>query len=159
VLLRFLAIEKADRSGDIRQAEAYLSLASAYLMAGDANKASDALTHVRTLDPLSPQLYRLTADIALIEGAFITSDTSLRQDLVQLYQRAMDSKSCALTTGPNGPAINPACGIVHAHVCSASAYTVSTLAASGQRELAETRKTMFIRQFGCPRGPLDAALP
>ena len=170
-LLRFLAIAKAQRLGDLRQADAYRLLAAAYMGAGDTNKASDATAQARALDPSSPQVYRLRADIAssagrmddaataLVEGAFVTSDKSLRQALVELYRRAMDPGSCVLTPGPAGPAINPACPIVHAHVCAASAPVVRTLAAAGQRELALTRKTMFIQQFGCPRAPLDEVLP
>lgn len=170
VLNRFLAIAKARRLGEHRQADAYLLLAAAYLGAGDTGKASEATAAARAFDPSSPQLYRLRADIAasagrmddaataLVEGAFVTSDKSLRQALVELYRHGMAPGSCALIAGPAGPAINPACPIVHAHVCAASAPVVRTLLAAGQRELALTRKTMFLRQFGCPQGPLDEAL-
>ena len=170
VLLRYIAVE-ASVAPARSQADAYLLLSTAYLSAGETAKAQDAASHARGIDPLSPQLYRAIADaaastgkmddaaIALIEGAFVTSDKALRQDLVELYRRAMDPGSCVLIAGPKGPAINPACAAVHAHVCAASAYVVRTLAAAEQRDLARTRKTMFVQQFGCPRGPLDEALP
>lgn len=165
VLLTLVAVEKA------RNSDTWLLLSSAYLATGNTSQASDAAAHARSLNPLNPQLYRVLADIAsasgklddaaiaLVEGAFITTDTSLRQALVELYRTAMDPKSCALTNGPRGPAINPACAVVHAHVCAASIYVVTTLAAKQQRELAQTRKRMFIEQFGCPKEPLVAALP
>jgi len=170
VLLRYIAVEAAVAPAR-SQADAYLLLSTAYLSAGETAKAQDAVAHARGIDPLSPQLYRQMADaaaaagklddaaVALIEGAFVTSDKTLRQDLVDLYRRAMDPRSCVLIAGPNGPAINPACAAVHAHVCAASAYVVRTLAASNQPDLARTRKTMFAQQFGCPPGPLDEALP
>jgi tetratricopeptide (TPR) repeat protein len=170
VLLRYIAVEAAIDPAR-SQADAYLLLATAYSSSGETDKAQDAAARARGIDPLSPQLYRQMADtavsagkmddaaVALIEGAFVTSDKTLRQDLVELYRRAMDPGSCVLTQGPSGPAINPACAAVHAHVCAASAYVVRTLAAAEQRDLAQTRKTMFIQQFGCPRGPLDEAWP
>ncbi len=170
VLLRFLAVEAAIAPAR-SQADAYLMLSTAYRALGENTLAQDAAAHAHGGDPLSPQMYRAMADaaasagklddaaIALVEGAFVTSDKTLRQDLVELYRRAMDPGSCVLTQGPNGPAINPACPAVHAHVCTASAYVVRTLAAAQQNELARTRKTMFVQQFGCPRGPLDEALP
>jgi len=170
VLLRYIAVEAAVAPAR-SQADAYLLLSTAYLSAGETAKAQDAAAKARGIDPLSPQLYREMADaaaasgkmddaaIALIEGTFVTSDKTLRQDLVELYRRAMDPGSCVLMPGPNGPAINPSCAAVHAHVCAASAYVVRTLAAADQRDLARTRKTMFVQQFGCPRGPLDDVLP
>jgi tetratricopeptide (TPR) repeat protein len=187
-LLKYIAVEKADLAGfkrtaggastdeiehanNLRQADAYLLLSTAYLATGDANRASDAAVQSRALDPFSPQVYLEMAEIAgstgrlddaavrLVEGEFVTSDRSLRAALVELYQRAMDPKSCALAPGPNGPAINPGCRIVHEHVCAASAYAVGTLAAAGQGDVARTRKKMFVEQFGCPKGPLDVVLP
>lgn len=186
-LLKFLAVEKAvfaefkgkvdpgrvdgANARDLRQAGAYLLLSTAYLRTGDTSQAADAAGHARALNPLSAQVYLQIAEIAsstgrmdeaavsLVEGAFVTSDRSVRQALVELYEKAMDPRSCVLVAGPNGRAINPGCGIVHAHVCAASTYTVKTLAAGEQRELARTRKRMFIEQFGCPKGPLDEVLP
>lgn len=158
VLRKYLATE----STRLSKADAYLVLASAYLESNDTAHATEALAHAGEIDPMNPQLYRETADvaaaagrmddaaIALVEGSFITGDQTFRPALVELYQHAMDPRSCALTAGPSGPAINPACGIVHAHVCGAAAWTVKTLASAGQTELAQTRKKMFVEQFGCP---------
>jgi tetratricopeptide (TPR) repeat protein len=166
-----ISTDEIEHANNLRQADAYLLLSVAYLTTGDANQASDAAARSRSLDAFNPRIYLQMAQLAasagrlddaairLVEGEFVTSDRSLRSALVELYQNAMAPGSCALTPGPNGPAINPRCGIVHTHVCAASAYAVKTLAESDRRDLARTRKRMFIDQFGCPAGPLDAALP
>jgi tetratricopeptide (TPR) repeat protein len=186
-LLRYIAINRAEFAGlkrhigaqadqvaratELREADAYLLLSAAYKAMGNLRGAGNAAGHAVSLDPLSPELYRQLAEnaaaggrlddaaVALVEGNFITGDKSLRQALVELYGRAMDPGSCALRAGPAGPAINPDCGIVHAHVCAASVPVVRTLATAGQPELAQTRKQMFVRQFGCPEGPLHDAFP
>jgi protein O-mannosyl-transferase len=163
--------DSVERENNLRQADALLLLSSAYLAEGDTDRAAQAIEQARVIDPLSSRLYLLTADIAssaermddaaiaLVEGAFITSDKTIRGALVDLYRSAMDPTSCALIGGPKGLAINPRCAIVHAHVCAASVYTVRTLAASERRDLAQTRKRMFIEQFGCPKEPLEDVLP
>ena len=88
------------------------------------------------------------AAATLIEGAFVTSDVNLRKELLDLYQR-MGPGSCALKAGRQGPAINPACPLVHSHLCAAAAGTIATLEGTGQAELAQTRKKMFVEEFGC----------
>jgi hypothetical protein len=136
----------------------------AYLRSGDSNEASDAAAQARTLHPLSPQLYRQLAEIALskgrldeaaatyVEGAFVLSDGSLRQDLVAMYRKELPPGNCALTRGPRGLALNPACPLVHAHLCGAAAGTIKTLAATDQNDLAQARKKMFVEEFGCKVG-------
>jgi tetratricopeptide (TPR) repeat protein len=178
-LLRFLLIEKAEfaefqnklKPGgpspksaehitDVRQGDAYTLLSIAYLRSGDSNSAADAAVRARALNPLSSQLYRQRAEIALaagrtdgaastlIEGAFVMSDGSLRQRLVEVYQHTLPG-SCALKPGPRGLALNPACPLVHSNICSAAAGTIQTLEGAGQNELAQTRKKMFAEEFGC----------
>jgi tetratricopeptide (TPR) repeat protein len=145
-----------------QEPDALLMLSTAYLNNGDTEQAAAAAGQARSSAPLNPQVYAQTAEVAaaagkldaaavaLIEGVFVTGDNKLRQDLVELYRRAMDPKSCVLTSGPNGPAINPACPAVHAQACAASDYVVSTLISSGQPDLAEARRRMFADQFHCP---------
>jgi tetratricopeptide (TPR) repeat protein len=160
-LQTFLVIESS-AAQPLREADAYRLLAAAYLSTGDSKRAGDALDRARALEPMNPQLYRLIADlalsagrlddaaVALVEGSFVTSDKSLRQALVELYRNAMDSRSCALTQGPNGAAINPACPVVHKHVCAAAVGTVRALTLAGKGEVALARRAMFVKQFGCP---------
>jgi hypothetical protein len=90
------------------------------------------------------------AFVSLAEGEFVTADSGLMDAWVDLYRRAAGPASCALQPTPDGPALNPACPIVHAHVCAASAYVVRTLAGAGQQDVALTRKRMFIENFHCP---------
>jgi tetratricopeptide (TPR) repeat protein len=182
-LLRFLAIEKAvfaefrtklsqsgassksaERITAARQGDAYTLLSMAYLRAGDANAASDAAARARTLHPLSPQLYRQLAEIALkkgrldeaaatyVEGAFVLSDGSLRHDLVALYQKQLPPGNCALKPGPRGLALNTACPMVRANLCAAEAGTIKTLVDTDQNELAQARQKMFVEEFGCKVG-------
>lgn len=55
------------------------------------------------------------AAITLMVGQLSTGDQSFRSRLLELY-RGVD---CAIVAGPNGPAINPACPVVHTHLCAA----------------------------------------
>lgn len=158
-----VSTEEIERAARSRETEAESLLAEASRLAGKSAP--------RVVDPLSPETYRQQAAAAassgrldeaavdLVEGAFVTSDASLREALVQLYKEGLDPKSCALSAGPAGPAINPDCPIVHRHVCAAAPFVLKTLAADHRAELAQTRKKMFAAQFGCPRAPLDEALP
>jgi tetratricopeptide (TPR) repeat protein len=145
-----------------RQGNAYTMLSMAYLRSGDPSQAATAIAQARALHPTSPQLYRQLsavdlaegktddAAIALVEGAFITSDAGLREELVNLYQR-LTPQGCALMAGPRGTAINPACPQVHAHLCAAEADTVTILASTDQADLANARRKMFVEEFGCPK--------
>lgn len=158
------AIPPLETYAAIRKTEpdAWLMLSTAYLDLNETGKAGEAAERARDLAPLNPQVYAQTAEadgaagklddaaVALIEGVFITGDPTLRRDLVELYKRAMDARSCMLMTGPNGEAINPNCPAVHAEACAASGYVVSTLAAAGQTDVAQAREQMFTTQFHCP---------
>jgi tetratricopeptide (TPR) repeat protein len=166
VLRQFVTVEQASPGhiNDLRQAYGYQMLAAAYMKTGDKNQAADAAKHARDLDPLNPKVYMQLAEISvtsdrmddafvsLAEGEFVTADAGLMDAWTDLYRR-VGSAGCALLPGPDGPALNPACPIVHAHVCAASPYVVKTLAAAGQQDVALTRKQMFIEHFGCPPAP------
>jgi hypothetical protein len=89
------------------------------------------------------------AFVSLAEGEFVTADAGLMDAWTDLYRRAAGPASCALQPTPEGPALNPACPIVHAHVCAASAYVVKTLATAGQQDVALARKQMFTEHFHC----------
>jgi len=146
-----------------RQGDAWTLLSMAYLRSGDNDNAMTAAQQARALNPVNAQLYRQISEIyarsgriddaasTLIEGAFVTSDGSLRQTLLELYKRVGGPASCALTTGPHGLALNPACPIVHANICAAQAGTIKTLMDNGQPAQAEARQKMFAQEFGCPK--------
>jgi tetratricopeptide (TPR) repeat protein len=163
VLRQFVTVEQASPShiNDLRQAYGYMMLAAAYIKTGDKNQAADAADHARALDTLNPKVYMQLAEIyatsnrmddafiSLAEGEFVTADAGLMDAWVDLYRRAAGPASCALQPTLEGPALNPPCPIVHAHVCAASAYVVKTLAAAGQQDVALARKQMFIENFHC----------
>jgi hypothetical protein len=154
--------EYAESITNDRQGDADTLLSIAYLRSGDTDKARAAADQARALNPLSSQLYRQRSAIAaadgrideaattLVEGAFVMSDPSLRETLVELYKRSAVQGSCALTAGPRGPALNPACPMVHGHLCAAEAGTIETLIKTGQNDAARTRERMFTEEFGCP---------
>ena len=142
IALRSIAIEQASRLARTHDtettqppiaAEGYRLLASGYLRVGNASQALSAATHARTLDPANVEVYGQIADaylaqsrgedaaIALAQGMFATSNGMLRTDLLKLYQNGVDSKGCAVISGPRGPALNPACDIVRRDLCTAAA--------------------------------------
>jgi protein O-mannosyl-transferase len=142
IALRSIAIEQASRlarthgtdaSEPPNAAEGYRILASAYLRVGNAGQALSAATHAQTVDPANVEVYGEVADaylaqsrgedaaIALAQGMFATSNGILRADLLKLYQSGVDSKGCAVISGPRGPALNPACDIVRRDLCTAAA--------------------------------------
>ena len=144
IALRSIAIEQASRAArDLAHsthapvppiaAESYRTLASAYLRLGNAAQALSAATQARTIDPTNVDVYGQLADaylaqsrgedaaIALAQGMFATSNGLLRADLLKLYQSGVDSKGCAVISGPRGPALNPACDIVRRNLCAAAA--------------------------------------
>ena len=144
IALRSIAIEQASRLARDRAhgtkapeapvaAEGYRILASAYLRVGDAGRALSPAIHAQTIDPANVEVYSEIADAylgqsrgedaatALAQGMFATSNGLLRADLLKLYQSGVDSKGCAVISGPRGPALNPACDIVRRDLCVAAA--------------------------------------
>jgi hypothetical protein len=156
--LRSIAVEAASRAAYDRRhgtqapvppaaAEAYRLLAATYLRLGQAELALPAATQARTLNPSNTEAYAEIADayllqaraedaaIALAEGMFATGDMSLRADLLKLYQSGVDTKGCAVVLGPNGPALNPSCDMVHRDLCAGAA---------------QAHKEEISRQLACP---------
>ena len=145
-------------------------LATAYLKLGDAQHASTAAAEGLALHPVNPEAYRQIsralaanhrideAAIALLAGALITSDFSLRSDLLNLYRDAFGA-TCALIEGPNGPAMNPACDLVHRQLCAASIEIVKAAVESEHWDVAKKQKQNFVQNYGCPSAPLDQVFP
>jgi tetratricopeptide (TPR) repeat protein len=149
--------------------EARWMLAVTYLRLGQAEEASAAASDALALHPVNPEAYRQISSIfaaqdriedaavALMEGALITSDLSFRSDLLDLY-RSVHSNSCAIFAGPNGPALNPACDLVHKPFCTASVEVVKADVEAQLWDVARQRKQDFVNKYGCPAGPLDHVL-
>ena len=150
--------------------EARWLLAAAYWRLGKGEEAVAAAREALALHPASPEGYQQIsyvfasqnrmddAAVALIEGALITSDANLRAELVDLYHNSF-ANSCALSAGPNGPALNIACDLVHKHFCAASVEVVKAAIEEEQWDVARQRKQALLHQYGCPAGPLDGVLP
>src|SRR5207244_2498280 len=98
--------------------ESYRQMAEASLAAGDGDAAA----------------------IALMTGLLITSNVGVREDLMSLYQSGLDVNHCAIATGPNGPVMNPACELVHRHVCAASVSVVDAYVRKGRRDQAQSQR-------------------
>jgi tetratricopeptide (TPR) repeat protein len=141
--LRSTAIDAASRRAyDLRHrvksavpasaANGYRTLASAYLHLGRAPEALAAANEAQTFDPANAGVYDEIADayfaekrgedaaVALAEGAFLTGDRNLRDELMKLYQSGVDSQGCAVVAGPRGPTLNPSCEIVRRNLCEAT---------------------------------------
>lgn len=143
--LRSIAIEGASREAYDRRhrhkspvpasaADAYHTLASAYLRLGQPELSLKASVQAKSIDPANAEVYRDIADayltqhriedaaITLAEGMFATRNGDLRSDLLKIYtDGGIDSTGCAVVSGPRGPALNPSCEIVRKDLCLGAA--------------------------------------
>jgi hypothetical protein len=78
---------------------------------------------------------------------------------MELYRAGSGESGCAITTGPNGPAINPKCALVHRNLCEASLDAIRIRLQTGRRDIAADLKKSFLNDYGCPAGPLNQVLP
>lgn len=141
------------------------TISVAYLRLGDPGKALEAAAAARELEPLNAVSYRQLstsliaagradeAAIALLEGTMLTSDMSLGQELLSLYQSGLDTKGCAITQGPRGRTINPSCEIVRKHACAATAGVLRLYRRIGREDLAEQARALASTTFGCTELP------
>jgi tetratricopeptide (TPR) repeat protein len=162
-----LATKEHDQS---KLAELERWISDARLKLNDPSKALEAAASALELDPLNAETYRQLstaflangqadeAAVVLVEGTIVTSDLSLRRDLLSLYQQGLDSKGCATVPGPKGPAFNPSCEIVRTHTCAAVAATIPLYLRIQRRDLAEQLKNSAARDFGCPADLLNRLL-
>jgi hypothetical protein len=144
--------------------DAHRLLSLAYLRLGQTGQALEQAALARTQEPMNPEVYRQLSNAllansqpdeaatALIEGVFLTSDQSLRRDLLDLYRGGLDSKSCVTIPGPNGVAINPACEIVHRHLCKGAAEAIQLSLQIGRPDMAEALQRGAAGQLGCTGG-------
>jgi tetratricopeptide (TPR) repeat protein len=163
-----LAAKEPDRS---KLADLERSISDTRLKLNEPSQALEAADAALELDPLNVQTYRQLATallangredeaaVTLVEGTIVTSDLSLRQDLLSLYRQGLDSKGCATVPGPHGPAFNPSCEIVRQHTCTAVAATIRLYLRIQRRDLAEQLKDSASRDFGCPAAALSQLLP
>ena len=145
------------RLGDLER-----QLATAYLRLSDARQAYEATARAVDVDPLNADGYRRLAAllaargqnddaaITLIQGILLTSDMGLRQDLLDLYARGLDTEHCATRAqGQYSAAMNPACGIVRRHSCAALAKAVDVYLKVHDQAQAERLSALVSQGFGC----------
>jgi tetratricopeptide (TPR) repeat protein len=160
-----------DSAPEFVNAETGRLLSMLYQRLGDSEKALDLAIQSRQAEPLNPAMYRRIAEAflarnqaedaatALLEGMIVTQDMDLRRELVSLYQNRIGDSGCALVPGPNGPAINPSCAIIHQHLCAISADSIKVRLATGRPDIAAQLKRSFLNDYGCPAGPINEVLP
>jgi protein O-mannosyl-transferase len=146
-------------------------LSVAYLRMGNGDASFETAAEGRKQDPLNPEAYSQMAEVlksvgdnyqaatVLMQGMLVTSDLELRKQLIDLYGQGLDQQHCAVTNGPNGPAINPSCALVRKQLCEVSADTVSIALFAGKTNTAHSLKNSFVRDYGCPADPLNRILP
>ena len=145
-------------------------LAAAYLRLGKVEAASAAASEALALHPVNAEGYRQIsfafaaqnrindAAVALMEGLLIRGDLNLKSDLLNLY-RSDFANTCAVTEGPDGPAVNPACDLVRKQFCAASVEVVKAALEGERWDEARQQKQDFLHKYGCPAGPLEQVLP
>ncbi len=150
---------------------AFLQLSMADQRLGDMAGALRAAHEAQRLAPQDSRMYRQVANlflmldqgdeaaVAFTEGMLITSDLSLRSDLLRLYGSSSDPANCTLVPGSNGPSINAQCPIVREHFCAAAPAVLTALMDMGRRQEALETKQTFMLDYQCLPGPLNAVLP
>ena len=171
LLLRSRAIATAQTkgAGDLaRFADLALRISEVQRRLGDGGQALEAAVEGRRMEPGNTEIHHQIAAIlldqgradeaaaALMEGVLVTTDTGLRNELLRLYQGGLDRLGCATMPVQGNTALNPACDIVHRHLCAASAGTIRLRLETGRPDLAETMKQTALKEFNCTAEELEA---
>ncbi len=170
LLLRSRAVATAQTNGEpdpARFAALTLRISEVYRRLGEGSRALEAAMEARRMEPGNTEIHRQLAAIlldqgradeaaaALMEGVLLTTDTGLRNELLRLYQSGLDRLGCATMLVPGNTALNPACEIVHRHLCAASVGTIRLRLETGRQDLAETMKQTAMKEFGCTAESLE----
>ena len=171
LLLRCRAIAAAQAVGAVDRARfgvLMLRISQVHRRLGNGVQALEAAVDGRRLDPGNTAIHRQVAAIlleqgrpdegavALMEGVMLTTDKGLRNELLRLYQSGLDGSACATMAVPGNTALNPACEMVHRHMCAASAGTVRLRLETGRKDLAEIMKQTALKEFHCAAEELEA---
>jgi tetratricopeptide (TPR) repeat protein len=145
----------------LRYADLYRLLSEAELRLGDAPHALDHARYALDLSPFAAPMYLELADVqvhsghaeesavALMEGEIITSDPGLKDHLVQLYRGGLDPEGCAAVETKGQVMLNPACDVVHRHLCEGSAGAEQIYTQAGRADLAASTKDLADHKLGC----------
>src|SRR5262249_17335201 len=141
--------------------DTYWMLSVAYQKLGKTEQAATAASEALVFHPVNPEAYRQMAyafaaahemdeaAVALLQGLLMTSDVSLRSDLMNLYRTAEGLNSCALKFGPGGASLNLACDQVRKSLCPASVEVVKAAIERSQWQAAKKLKQTSVRDYGC----------
>jgi len=156
-----LAHRRQDDAHDAKAADLERTISTVELRLGKAPQAMERAIMAQRFEPAAAATYRQLskaylaagraddAAVALVEGILVTSDLGLRQELVDLYRSGLDTRGCATTPGPYGPAMNPSCAIVHTHMCLAAAQALELYSRMGRADLMQKTK-LEAASLGCP---------
>ena len=171
LLLRSRAIATAQTTGAVDPARfgaLMLRISEVHRRLGEGGRALEAAMEGRRTEPENTEIHHQIAAIlldqgrvdeaavALMEGVLLTTDTGLRNELLRLYQAGLDRLGCATMPMPGNTALNPACEIVHRHLCAASVGTIRLRLETGRPDLAETMKQTALKDFHCAAESLEA---
>ena len=146
---------------DARVADVERSISAVELRLGESADAVEAARNAERLDPAAAASYRQLssalvaagradeAAVALVKGSVVTGDVTLRQELLRLYRNGLDTKGCATTPGPYGPAIDPKCEMVRRHACEGSAAAFEVFIRLGRQDLVDRTKAQMAGVFEC----------
>jgi hypothetical protein len=171
LLLRCRAIAKAQTTGaadPARFGALMLRIAEMQRRLGDGGRALEAAIEGRRLQPENTEIHHEIAAIlleqgraeeaavALMEGVLLTGDAGLRNEVLRLYQGGLDRAGCATMPIQGNTALNPACEMVHRHLCGASLGTIRLRLETGRADLAETMRQNALKEFHCAAESLEA---
>jgi protein O-mannosyl-transferase len=141
--------------------ELYKQLSIAYMRLGDPQKAYDAASYGKQLDPSMAEVYAIMGQVlalqgrseqavqAFMEGLLASGQQRLMIPLSILYKSGLDPDGCAIQQSPNGMLLNPQCARVHKDVCYASADLANLYRRNTHDDLANELSSRAIEQFGC----------
>jgi protein O-mannosyl-transferase len=141
--------------------ELYKQLSITYMRIGEPQKAYDAASYAKQLDPSIAEVYVIMGQVralqgrseqavqALMEGLLASGQQRLMIPLNALYKSGLDPDGCAIQQSPNGMLLNPQCASVHNDLCYASADLVDLYRQNTREDLAIELRSRAIEQLGC----------
>jgi protein O-mannosyl-transferase len=141
--------------------ELYKQLSITYMRLGDPQKAYDAASYGKQLDPSMAEVYSIMGQVlalqgrsgqaaqALMEGLLASGQQRLMIPLSILYKSGLDPEGCSIQQSPNGMLLNPQCAPVHKDFCNASVDLVDLYRRNMREDLANEFRSKAIELFSC----------
>ncbi|HEY4838377.1 MAG TPA: hypothetical protein VIH72_07215, partial [Candidatus Acidoferrales bacterium] len=150
-----------DSTIPVGSAELYKQLAITYMRLGDPQKAYDAASYGKQLDPSMAEVYMVIGQVlvlrghsdqaaqAFMEGLLASGQQRMMIPLSILYKSGLDPEGCSIQQSPNGMLLSPQCAPVHKDLCYASADLASLYRRNKHEDIANEFRSKAIEQFGC----------